>query len=164
MTSAAWGYTKFWRDGIADVAEVLHLFVALVHRLPVREMEESSAVANKGFEGCMHGRPGSKRQVLLMDSETLAELGVPPGAVRENITTRGLDMKALERGQGLRIGKAVFEATVPCEPCSRMDEIRPGLQETLKGQRGWLCRVVEGGIVRRGDAIELVSITREALS
>lgn len=146
------------------MAEVLHLFIALVHRLPVKEMEQSRAVANKGFEGCIHGRTGSKRQVLLIDSETLAELGVAPGAVRENITTRGLVMKALEPGQGLRIGEAVLEVTGPCEPCSRMDEIRPGLQESLQGQRGWLCRVVEGGTVRRGDAIELISSTHQTLS
>jgi len=44
----------------------------------------------------------------------------------------------------------------PCEPCSRMDEIREGLQETLRGQRGVVCRVAQGGILRRGDAIEVV--------
>jgi len=37
-----------------------------------------------------------------------------------------------------------------------MAEIREGLQETLRGQRGVVCRVVQGGILRRGDAIEVV--------
>jgi MOSC domain-containing protein YiiM len=36
-----------------------------------------------------------------------------------------------------------------------MDEIRMGLQQELLGQRGMLCRVVEGGRIQRGDTIEL---------
>jgi MOSC domain-containing protein YiiM len=42
-----------------------------------------------------------------------------------------------------------------------MDEIRQGLQEELRGQRGWLCRVVEGGKIRRGDQIEVLAGVRE---
>jgi MOSC domain-containing protein YiiM len=37
-----------------------------------------------------------------------------------------------------------------------MEEIREGLEEELRGQRGWLCRVVEGGTSRRGDSIEVL--------
>ena len=138
------------------MGEVLRLFVALVHRQPMREMEEVVAVADRGFEGCVHGRPGSRRQVLLMDLETLEQLGIPAGAVKENITTRGLEVRALRPGQRLRVGEALFEVTVPCEPCRRMDEIRPGLQQELRGRRGMLCQVLQGGRIRRGDRIELL--------
>jgi MOSC domain-containing protein YiiM len=34
-----------------------------------------------------------------------------------------------------------------------MDEIRPGLQAQLEGRRGTLCRVLEGGVLRRGDPV-----------
>jgi len=37
-----------------------------------------------------------------------------------------------------------------------MDEIRMGLQEELRGQRGWLCRVVVAGKIRKGDRIEVM--------
>jgi MOSC domain-containing protein YiiM len=138
------------------VAEVLQLFLCLVHRFPMKEAEEVDAIENKGFRGCIHGRPGSERQVLLIDSETLERFGVAPGATKENITTRGLDFQALAVGQMLRVGQSLFEITVPCDPCPRMDEIRMGLQEELRGQRGWLCRVVESGRIRRGDQIEVL--------
>jgi MOSC domain-containing protein YiiM len=123
----------------------------------MREVDEVRAVADKGFEECIHGRPGSKRQILLMESEVLNELGLDPGDVKENITTMGVNLTDLAVGDRLRIGAAVFEVTGPCEPCSRMDEIRAGLRETLRGQRGVLCRVVEEGILRRGDEIEVVT-------
>jgi len=143
------------------VAEVLHVFVSQVHRFPMRQVREVRAVVNRGFEGCNHARPGGRRQVLLMDIETLAELGLAAGTVKENITTRGLRLAELKLGQRLRVGEAVLEVTVPCEPCGRMDEVRPGLQEQLRGRRGMLCRVVEGGLVRSGDGIELVELAEE---
>jgi len=142
--------------------EVTNLFLCLVHRFPMKEVDEAEAVPNKGLKGCIHGRPNSKRQVSLMDSETLQKLSILPGAVKENVTTRGLDFRRLEPGQYLRIGGSLLEITLPCDPCSRMDEIRQGLQGELRGQRGWLCRVVEGGAIQRGDRIEVLAVVREA--
>jgi MOSC domain-containing protein YiiM len=140
------------------MATVAHIFTCLRHRLPMKEREESLAVADRGLEGCAHGRPGSKRQVLLMDMETLDEFGLGPGVIKENITTRGLDVAKLARGQRLQAGTALLEVTLPCEPCGRMDDIRPGLQEALRHRRGKLCRVVEPGMIRRGDPIELIEM------
>ena len=64
----------------------------------MREVAEVEAVADKGFQGCVHGRPGSKRQVLIMDMETLEAMGIEPGRVKENITTRGLKVQELTQG------------------------------------------------------------------
>jgi MOSC domain-containing protein YiiM len=35
-----------------------------------------------------------------------------------------------------------------------MDDLRPGLPKEIRGRRGMLCRIVKGGIIRQGDAIE----------
>jgi MOSC domain-containing protein YiiM len=138
------------------VAEILHLFQALAHGQPVREFDEACAVENKGFENCVHGRRGSSRQLLLMDIETLDEFGIAPGRAKENITTRGIKLDALSTGQRIRAGEALLEITKECEPCHQMDAIRQGLQEALRGRRGILCRVIESGQIRRGDALEIV--------
>ena len=137
------------------MSEVLHLFQCVAHCEPMREFDEVLAVENKGFQDCIHGRKGSSRQVLLMDLETLEEFGIPPGRVRENITTRGIALDTLRIGQRLRAGEALLEVTKPCEPCHQIDEIRDGLQEAIRGRRGLLCRVVEAGRIRRGDAVEV---------
>ena len=138
------------------MAEVLHLFQAIAHGQPVREFDEARAVENKGFENCIHGRRGSSRQLLLMDIETLDEFGIAPGRAKENITTRGIKLDTLSAGQRIRAGEALLEITKECEPCHQMDSIRQGLQEALRGRRGVLCRVIESGDIRRGDAIEIV--------
>jgi MOSC domain-containing protein YiiM len=137
------------------MAHVSDLFVAVERHKPMKAVDQAMAVADRGFEGCIHARHGSKRQVLVIDSEILAEFSLVPGIMRENITTVGLNLGDLRTGQRVRIGAAVLEVTIPCEPCSRMDEIRMGLQEELKGRRGVLCRVIQGGRIARGDAIEI---------
>lgn len=142
------------------MAEVLHLFICLRHRLLMKALEEVRAVADKGFEHCAHGRPGSTRQVLLIDAETLHEFGLNPGDVKENITTRGLAVRELKRGQRVRIGEAVLEVTIRCESCGRMDDLRPGLQAALRGKRGMLCRVIQEGTIRRGDAIHVLELAK----
>jgi MOSC domain-containing protein YiiM len=136
---------------------VLRLYLCPVLRQPVREVPEARALADWGLEGCAHARRGSKRQVLLMDSETLAEMDLHPGQVKENVLTQGLDVRGLARGQRLRIGQALLEVTIPCTPCSMFEAIRPGLEAEMRGKRGMLCRVLESGTIRPGDPIALVA-------
>jgi MOSC domain-containing protein YiiM len=137
------------------MARVLHLFIAVQRRKSMKALEQITAIADRGFEGCIHGRPGSKRQILLVESEALEEFSLEPGVVRENITTVGLKASELKPGQRLFIGDAVLEVTARCEPCSRMDEIRTGLQGALEDRRGMLCKVIEGGRISCGDEIRV---------
>lgn len=146
------------------MGHVANLFIAAERHKPMQAVEQVMALADRGFEGCVHGRQGSKRQVLIVDRETLAEFGLLPGVLRENITTVGLNIAELEVGGRLSVGDAVLEVTIACEPCFRMDEIRMGLQSALKDRRGVLCRVIEGGRISRGDAIEIREGASEILS
>ena len=136
------------------MAKVQNLFRAPKKHLPMEALSEVRAVNDTGFEGCAHGRPGSKRQVLLVDRESLEAMNLPPGTIRENITTDGLNVNSLPIGQHLRIGEARLEVSMVCTPCDLMETIRPGLRKELWGRRGMLCRVLEGGVIRRGDPIE----------
>jgi MOSC domain-containing protein YiiM len=115
------------------------------------------AIEEHGLEGCAHARPGTKRQVLFASAEHLDALGVEYGRIRENFTIEGDDVHRWPVGQRVQIGEAEFEITMVCDPCSRMDEIRPGLQQELHGRRGMLARVVESGDVAAGDEVELLS-------
>ena len=144
------------------MAEVVHLFRCLTHRVPMVAHDEIVAIENHGFNGCAHARPGGRRQVLWMDIETLDQMGLTPGAVKENITTRGFDLRALQAGERLHIGEGLFEVTDRCDPCGRMEEIRAGLKEELLGRRGMLFRVIEGGRIRVGDAIHKVQYSAVA--
>ena len=136
---------------------IVSLHVATAHRAPMQQPESARALADLGLEGDIHNKPGGKRQVLLMDEETLNTFGLEAGGVRENITTRGIALKTLAPGLRLRAGTVMFEITQACDPCKMIDDIRPGLREQMKGQRGMFVRVVVGGKVRVGDMIEIVN-------
>ena len=117
--------------------------------------ESRQAIAGQGLEGCAHANP-PKREVLFASKEHLDSVGVDPGAVRENLTVEGDDVQAWPIGQRVRAGGAVFEITMVCDPCHRMDELREGLRAEIDGKRGMLARVVESGEVSVGDPVELL--------
>src|ERR687887_127003 len=117
--------------------------------------ERRRAIAGEGLEGCAHANP-PKREVLFASLAHLDSLAVEPGAIRENLTVEGADVQQWPVGQRVRAGGAIFEITMVCDPCHRMDELRQGLRAELDGKRGMLARVVESGDVALGDEIELL--------
>jgi MOSC domain-containing protein YiiM len=112
------------------------------------------------------------RQVHLIHGELHDELAargfdVGPGAMGENLTTRGVDLLALGRGTRLLLGDhAVVEVTGLRNPCRQLDALRPGLMAAVldHGHDGALVRkagimgvVLAGGAVARGDRIAVVA-------
>ncbi len=117
--------------------------------------ERVTAVAGLGFEGCAHANP-PMREVLFVSQEHLDGLRLAPGAIRENITVAGTDVEEWPIGQRVQAGGAVFEITMVCDPCERMDALRPGVRKQHEGKRGMLARVVDGGEVAVGDELSLL--------
>jgi MOSC domain-containing protein YiiM len=108
------------------------------------------------------------RQVHLIHEELLDELRadgfiVQPGAIGENVTTRGLDLLALPTGARLRLGaKAVIEVTGLRNPCRQIDAFQQGLTAAVLGRdlegrlirkAGVMAIVIAGGDVTAGDLI-----------
>lgn len=120
----------------------------------MEQLDVATLLADRGVGGCAHARPGGKRQVLLVDRETLEAMGLSPGVIRENITTEGIDVNGLELGQRLRVGITLLEVSAVCTPCDQLERVRPGLRREIYGRRGMLCKVIEGGVIRPGDPIE----------
>jgi MOSC domain-containing protein YiiM len=94
--------------------------------------------------------------VLFASQGHLDAVGVVPGAIRENITVAGADVQQWPIGQQVRVGEALLEITMVCEPCQRMDDLRDGLRAELDDKRGMLAHVVEGGDIAVGDEIQLL--------
>ena len=108
------------------------------------------------------------RQVHLMHEELFDELrasgfDVGPGAIGENVTTRGIDLLALPKGTRLRLGpEVVIEITGLRNPCRQIDAFQQGLTAAVLGRdsegclvrkAGVMATVVAGGDVKAGDVI-----------
>jgi MOSC domain-containing protein YiiM len=143
------------------MAKILYLFRAPQKRVPMEELREARLIKNSGLEGCAHARPGN-RQVLLVDRETLEAMNLRPSTIRENITTDGLNVNSLQVGQELRVGEILLKVSAICHPCDQLEKLRPGLRREMRGRRGMLCRVIQGGTIRPGDTIETI-VTQPSL-
>jgi MOSC domain-containing protein YiiM len=106
-----------------------------------------------------HGGPD--RAICLFSTELYAELAnegieLAPGGVGENFTTQGVDLKSLSKGSQLRIGESLIEITDVRTPCRNLNQWHPRLLQLMKGRSGWVCKVVDEGLVKAGDRVELV--------
>jgi len=135
------------------MATVVALHASTGNRVPLNSLERAVAVENRGIDGDRHSLPGNRRAVLLVEQEVLDRFGLAPGDVREQVTVSGLALHELVFGSRIEIGEALFEVAGPCAPCERIEELRPGLQQAMEGQRGRFVRVVRGGSFRVGDPI-----------
>ena len=151
---------------------------------PVKENKLSILlIEGVGVEGDVHagasiqhlsrvGESGGEpnlRQVHLIGVELLDELNaagfdVAPGLLGENVTTRGISLLGLPAGTRVRLGEqAVIELTGLRNPCSQLDDLRPGLMKAtldrdldgnLLRRAGVMSVVRAGGEVRAGDRVE----------
>ncbi len=112
-------------------------------------------ISNQGIEGD-HAFGRSTRQVLLVDQGVLSDFGLEAGDLRENVTLAGLAVNALSAGDELQIGTARLQVNGDCSPCSKLEELQPGLQEAIRGRRGILASVLQGETIRIGDPVILV--------
>lgn len=137
------------------MSEIYGIFISEERHAPTTPLEHVEIIEDYGLSGDRKAKAGSKRQVLLVDEATLQLADLPAGALNENLAVRGIDVNALPIGQHLRIGDVVLEITGPCTVCGELDQIRPGLKDTLRGRRGVLSRVLHGGTVKVGDVIRV---------
>ena len=152
-----------------QVGEVVSLRICVGSREPMDVVDTITVVKDEGIEGDRHRRASinqqysdvasvsarAKRQVLLMDRETLGKFDLADGQIRENVTVEGLKFLEIKQGDRLQLGNdVILEVTGLCDPCARMDEIRDGLKDELEGQRGLLAYSETGGVVKVGDQIK----------
>lgn len=143
---------------------------------PVGEADVTlRGIAGDGWRHpAFHGIP--RRALLLITAEGLDEiqaLGFPvyPGALGENLTTRGLDRRALRIGQLFRCGAATIRLTELRIPCGTISVYGTGIQPAIYDARamkgdpssavwglsGFYACVIEPGLLRAGDTIALLS-------
>ena len=135
---------------------ITDLHIARVKGTPSDPVQEATAISAQGLEGDRSCNVRNARQVLVMDKETLEHFELVPGQIKENITTKGLDLSEAQPGQVFFIGDEVtMEIVGECEPCGKMDAIRMGLREELNHRRGILAMVISGGPIKVGDAIRI---------
>lgn len=134
---------------------VTKLFFKQKHGMPVKECKRLILHRGYGIEGDINRQAGSPRQVLIASTMTLANFGLYPGDLGENILIDS-QFETFSSGQVLCVGKeALIRLAFLCEPCANLDKIQSGLAKKIKGKRGFLGIVVRDGSIEIGDNISL---------
>lgn len=141
--------------------------------IPSAELTEIG-IAGDAWRYPFHG--GRRKAILLITDELISQgFQLFPGALGENLTTRGLDRRELRIGQRFRVGEAEIELTHIRTPCATLDvygfavqaavydaRVQAGDPESQRwGLSGFYASVVQRGTVRAGDAIALLRVNEE---
>jgi MOSC domain-containing protein YiiM len=127
----------------------------------MQELQKVDVTVDQGIIDDYRG--SGLRQVTFLSTqqwqETLQELGVdlPWHTRRANLLIEGIDLPDVV-GQQLQIGDCLFTIYGETEPCQRMEEIQPGLQQALKPdlRAGVWGKVVRGGSLRLGQQVQVL--------
>lgn len=142
---------------------------------PMREKQRVEAVAERGLRGDRYFKEQGLWNLLdedpnrevkeasditFIETETLAaierdaEIKIPPGAHRRNVTTQDVPLNHLV-GRTFTVGDAVCEGIQLCEPCGYMQSLvgEEELSEALVHRGGLNTSVVESGRFAIGDEV-----------
>jgi MOSC domain-containing protein YiiM len=122
-------------------------------------VQEVVLTEDYGLDGDAHASSEWHRQVSLLALESIgkmraAGLDVSPGDFAENITTEGIDLMHLPVGTRLFLGEGVaLEVTQIGKVCHDRCAIYYQAGDCVMPKEGVFARVVQGGVVRKGDLI-----------
>ena len=124
------------------------------HPVDAIELRPAWGVVGDAHAGNWH------RQVALLAWEDVLEaqargLSVGAGSFAENIATQGLVLMELPLGTRLQIGTVLLKVTQIGKPHDEPDVIHKLVGDSVIPRRGIFCRVLQGGMVRAGDAIAI---------
>jgi MOSC domain-containing protein YiiM len=124
---------------------------------------QARLLVEHGLEGDAHAEGGIRQVSLLalasIDKMVAAGANVKPGDFAENLTVEGLSVMDLPVGTRLKVGAAVeLEITQIGKTCHKGCAIRELVGDCVMPREGVFARVLEEGVVKPGDVIEVVYV------
>jgi len=119
-----------------------------------------------GLVGDAHADCCTHRQVSLLAIESVNKMrglgfDVGPGDFAENLAYEGIDLVSLPLGTRLSIGKGVIlEVTQLGKECHSGCAIYRRIGKCIMPKEGVFAKVIQGGLVRAGDAITVLGEER----
>ena len=142
------------------MADVIAVCISDIKGVQKREVESVTLKKKHGIVGDAHAGDWH-RQVSLLGDESVDKLRhilpeLPRGAFAENILTKGITLYELPIGTKLRVGETVLEVTQIGKECHEACAIRQAAGDCVMPREGIFTIVVEEGIVKAGDKVEII--------
>lgn len=147
------------------MAKVLAVNISEKKGVPKTTIDEGEFIVDFGLKGDAHGG-NWHRQVSLLGQESIDKVtalgvkGLCTGKFAENITTEGIELYTLPIGTRLDIGGVVLEVTQIGKECHQKCAIYHLVGDCIMPKEGIFAKVIQGGIIKKGDQIEVISETK----
>jgi len=144
---------------VENVGKVINLFIS-VQGSSTRLEKESFELDPKGIIEDKYYDKNIHRSVLITSKESydLAnehDIQIPVGALGENILIE-YNPYHLNAGDQLQMGEVLLQISQNCTICDHLSSINKNLPTLLKEDRGIFARVIEGGVIKKGDGVYLL--------
>ena len=141
------------------MAEVTAVCISTMKGVPKKEVPEIEVKIDHGIVGDAHAG-NWHRQISLLAGESVDKMreripSLKNGAFAENIVTRGLTLYELPVGTKLRVGPALLEVTQIGKECHSACAIKKVTGDCVMPREGIFAKVLEEGVIRAGDKIEV---------
>lgn len=143
------------------IGRVLDINISEKKGVVKRPIEEGVFIEDFGLKGDAHAGKWH-RQVSLLGIESIKKMeklgieGLSHGDFAENITTEGIILYELPIGTRLKIGETIQEVTQIGKECHTGCAIAKQVGKCIMPKEGIFTRVIKGGVVRKGDIIEVL--------
>jgi molybdenum cofactor synthesis domain-containing protein len=129
-----------------------------------KPVDKIELIEDFGVKGDCHAQKGINKQVSLLSWERMNEeffclkdkVDIKPGIFAENITTERIDLRKLKIGDKLKINEVVIEISEIGKKCHLYCEIYKKVGKCIMPKEGIFGRVLKGGIIKKGDMIEVI--------
>jgi len=148
-------------------ATVAAIYISPSATVLPQAVTEAEACAHRGLVGDRYFEGGGTfsdwepkgpgRELTLIESEVLTEIGLSAAEARRNIVTAGLRLNDLV-GKRFRIGTVLVEGIRLCPPCAHLDKVTgKSLLKPLADRGGLRADILSDGVIRVGDAITCIA-------
>jgi len=148
------------------IGKLTGIYIGAPEMTDKTSVESAEMVADHGLRGDRHAGRGANRQLSLFSTEVLQNLqsegfNVSAEQLSTNLMTENIQLNSLNPGTRLRVGETVIEIVESRKPCRSITRIDNRLPKRLFGQCGQLARIIKGGYIRSGDAVEILADPRQ---
>ena len=104
--------------------------------------------------------------IMILSMDVINQLNfegwpIMPGDLGENLTLDNVNYNSLKPGNKYKIGNVELQISFICAPCKKLENLNyVGLSKIgsftkiLKNRRGWYCKVLKEGRIKKGEYFE----------
>lgn len=153
------GYRHKVKGKKSDMGIIKGICISNERGTAKEQVSEAVLIENWGIEKDAHAGKWH-RQVSLLSYEKIEEFksrggNVEPGAFGENIIVEGYDLRNIPVGSRFQCQEAILEVTQIGKECHTHCAIYHSVGDCIMPREGIFAKVIKGGLIKTGDAIEL---------